>query len=155
MVTSGRRRARVRGGCAKASPTRPTAASDAPEWPTGMAVPEPSASSHRETAGPGERLSPELTARRVGQTLPIRALGSAGRLRVHCGTSQTGRVRSATRLAVSDRAVEVSEHTVLARVYPSADVAGRSLASDDGGRRRTPTRPLRGARGEVCRRRRI
>ena len=133
-------------------PSRPTAANDASRRPTGWQCRRPPAASRRRLPGLASALSPELTARRVERRRSGRALRSAGRRRGRCGPARRDRVAPLP-VGRSDGTV-ISEHTVLARVYPSADVAGRSLPSDEGDRRRTPTRPIRGERGGLCRRRR-
>ena len=75
-------------------------------------------------------LNPELTARHIERTL-LRPGGQ-----VHLVTPSAfwyqpdGSCSLRYRVAVSVGASEVSEHTVLARVYPSDEVGGRSLASD-------------------------
>ena len=82
--------------------------------------------------GLASALSPELTARRVEQTL-LRPGAQVRRATPGSLWYQPdGSCSLRYRLAVSDGTV-ISEHTVLARVYPSADVAGRSLPDDEGG----------------------
>ena len=78
-------------------------------------------------------LNSELAARHIERTL-LRPGGQ-----VHLVTPSAlwyqpdGSCSLRYRVAVSVGTAEVSEHTVLARVYPSDDVVGRSLASDPQG----------------------